>query len=155
MSLIHTRMRNESFQWMSGTKVRTAAVLKHLPKCANAFGWTNHDQLSQTDDFVQIYLIYPQWVIGRIQVYTPNKQPSDLKRMYCIHAHEARQHQLYMLRLTTSERKWVNIRHDALAGRQHIRMKDIVVSSTEPTPVPVNEQARLVESDCLRVSLFN
>lgn len=45
-----------------------------------------------------------------------------------------------------------------LAGR-HIRMsyKDIFlhISSTEPTPVPVNEQSRLVESNCLRVILFN
>lgn len=57
------------------------------------------------------------------------------------------------------ENEWTSgIMMHWLIGR-HIRMsyKDIFppLSSTEPTPVPVNEQSRLVESNCLRVILFN
>ena len=90
---------------------RTAAVLP----CEQLCGRSNRrDRLSQTDDFVQIYLNSPQWVSGGLQVCTAIKHPSlclkkkkkkkDPWRTYSIHAHKAgRRHQL--LRAVSG---WVN-----------------------------------------------
>ena len=58
---------------MAGVMAGAAAVLP----CEQLCGRSNRrDRLSQTDDFVQIYLISPQWVSGGLQVCTAIKHPS-------------------------------------------------------------------------------
>ncbi len=39
-------------------------ICQSVQMCWWLSGWGNRDQLSQTDDFGQIYLIYPEWVSG-------------------------------------------------------------------------------------------
>lgn len=65
--------------------------------CSLLFTSEIRDQLSQTDDFVQIYLIYAQWVSGRHKAYTLNKQPSASTCLVMNILYPCAHHQLNML----------------------------------------------------------
>lgn len=131
---------------------------KRVLLCLDLFGQRSRDQLSQTADFVQIHLIYPQWFTG-----TPHLHQTALclrtisDKLTCKAApHHIRA--LYVplkkirLSIVMHHKKVITFRW---ATNAFFFPVIFFFFFQGPPLVWVHEQSRLVESNLLRVILFN